>query len=349
MTSENTALWLSRPRAPFSVGPADYPTPAAHEVVVRTRAVSINFLDAMPGFAYRFVVPWLKFPAVVGTDVAGEVVEIGDAVTKLSVGDRVIGHAFGIEKSQNRPAEGAFQDYAVLMDRMVATIPDSLGFEQASVLPLQLSTAACGLFQEDQLGLALPTANPVARKETVVVWGGSTGVGSNAIQLAKNAGYRVIATAGPRNLDYVKSLGASDAIDYHSDTAVDEIVALVGEGHVAGIIAIGGGSLGAAIAITRRTTGTKRISSAAPNPLTTIRSRLARLRGIQVTAIWGGTLKDNQVGPSIYTEYLPAALANGTHKAAPEAVVVGDGLAAIPAAMEQLRKGVSAKKLVVTI
>ena len=349
MTADNTALWLSRPGAPFTVGPADYPTPNAHEVVVRVGAVSVNFIDAMPGALYRFILPWLKFPAVIGSDVAGEVVELGSAVTRLTVGDRVVGHAFAVEKSQNRPAEGAFQEYSVLMDHMVAQIPDSLSFEQASVLPLQLSTAACGLFQEDQLGLALPTEHPVSRNETVVVWGGSTGVGSNAIQLVKNAGYRVITTAGPRNFDYVRSLGAEAVVDYHSKTAVDEVVALIGERPLAGVLAIGSGSLGAALRITSRTTGSKRISSASPNPITTLRSRIAKLRGIRVTSIWGGTLKDNEVGPAIYVDYLPTALASGTHRAAPNADIVGEGLAAIPDAMAQLRKGVSAKKLVVRI
>ncbi|XVQ89826.1 hypothetical protein ACQP2K_21145 [Microbispora siamensis] len=56
----------------------------------------------------------------------------------------------------------------------------------------------------------MPCADPVERSETVLVWGGSTSVGSNAIQLARNAGYRVVATGSPRNFDYVRSLGAAE-------------------------------------------------------------------------------------------------------------------------------------------
>lgn len=156
MTEQNTALWLRKRGAPFEVGPAPYTHPAANEVVVRARAVAVNPVDGIPRFLYRVVLPWLTFPAVVGSDVAGEVVEVGPGVTRLRPGDRVLGHAFGVEKSQNRAAEGAFQHYVVLLQHMVSPIPDSLSFEQAAVLPLTLSTAATGLFQENHLGLAMP-------------------------------------------------------------------------------------------------------------------------------------------------------------------------------------------------
>jgi NADPH:quinone reductase-like Zn-dependent oxidoreductase len=349
MTDQNIALWLPKRGGDFEVQPAPYTSPAADEVVVRVRAVAVNPIDAMPGFAYRVILPWLKFPAIIGNDVAGEVVEVGKGVTRLKVGERVVGHAAGLEKSRNRPAEAAFQRYVVLMEHMVSPIPDSLSFEQATVLPLGLSTAATGLFQEDHLGLALPSATPVDRSETVLVWGGSTSVGSNAIQLARNAGYRVLATASPHNFDYLRSLGAAEAVDYHSRAAVDEIVDRIGGSPLAGTLAIGSGSLKAAIAIASRTTGSKRVASAMPALLTRIQGWRAPFVGVRVSGIWGGTLKDNEVGPGIYVDFLPAALATGAYRAAPEAAVVGDGLTRIPDALQQLRAGVSAKKLVVTI
>jgi NADPH:quinone reductase-like Zn-dependent oxidoreductase len=202
MTPQNMALWLPKARGRFEVGPAPYIEPAADEVVVRAHAIAVNPIDAAPGFAYRVILPWLTFPAVVGSDVAGEVVEVGSEVTRLRPGDRVVGHAAGIERNRNRAAEGAFQLYVVLMQHMVAPIPDDLSFERAAVLPMAVSTAASGMFQQDQLALRLPTTDPKDRGETVVVWGGSTSVGSNAIQLARHAGYRVVATASPHNFDY---------------------------------------------------------------------------------------------------------------------------------------------------
>jgi hypothetical protein len=68
-----------------------------------------------------------------------------------------------------------------------------------------------------------------------------------------------------------------------------------------------------------------------------------------VSGIWGGTLKDNEVGPAIYRDFLPLALASGAYRAEPKAIIAGHGLSEIPGALQQLRKGVSAKKLVVSI
>jgi NADPH:quinone reductase-like Zn-dependent oxidoreductase len=286
---------------------------------------------------------------VIGSDVAGEVVEVGPGVTRLHVGDRVVAHAVGPEKSRNSPAEGAFQNYVVLMAHMVAQLPDSLPFEQAAVLPLAMSTASCGLFQKDQLALALPTASPADRNETVLVWGGSTSVGVNAIQLARNAGYRVIATSSPRHFDWLRALGAADVIDRTSPNAVDELAAAIGDQLLAGVLAIGSGSLSPAIEIAARLPGAKRVSSAHPSPITKMRARLARRRGVTVSTIWGGTLKDNEVGPAIYSDFLPAALASGAYLAEPVATVVGDGLASIPLALDRLREGISGTKLVVRI
>lgn len=198
------------------MGPAPCTRPGADEIVVRAHAVAVNPVDGLPGWAYRVILPWLTFPAVVGSDVAGEVVEVGANVTRLRPGDRVVGHAFGVERSQNRAAEGAFQHYVVLMQHMVTPIPDDMAFERAAVLPLTLSTAATGMFQRDHLGLRMPSVDAAGRDETVLVWGGSTSVGSNAIQLARCAGYRVVTTASPRNFDYVRSLGAAAAVDYHA-------------------------------------------------------------------------------------------------------------------------------------
>jgi hypothetical protein len=90
------------------------------------------------------------------------------------------------------------------------------------------------------------------------------------------------------------------------------------------------------------------VATAQPQ-LIRLRTALHRSQGIHVSGIWGGTLKDNEVGPGIYADFLPAALASGAYRAAPEALVVGEGLEQIPSALDQLRKGVSARKLVVRV
>jgi len=100
-------------------------------------------------------------------------------------------------------------------------IPDSLSFEDASTFPLGVSTVGQGLFQK-ALKLNLPT-NPTKNGETVLIYGGSSATGSLAIQYAKLAGYRVIATCSPHNNDFVKSLGAEAVYDYKSPTCGKDI------------------------------------------------------------------------------------------------------------------------------
>ncbi|MEJ8662252.1 MULTISPECIES: zinc-binding alcohol dehydrogenase family protein [Streptomyces] len=346
---QNYALWLPKRGAAFEVGPAPYTPPGPGQVVVRVRAVAVNPVDGIPGLAYRVILPWLTFPAVIGSDVAGEVVEVGPGETRLRPGDRVLGMATGLECNRNLAAEGAFQHYAVLMNTMVSPIPDDLEFEQAAVLPLTLSTAATGLCQRDHLGLPLPTISPSDRAETVLVWGGSTSVGSNAIQLARGAGFRVVTTCSPHNFDYVRSLGAAEAVDYHGSDAAARVMKAVGDSPLAGTLAIGNGSVPKSLAVAARATGAKRIASAQPALMTRLQMLTRRRHGVHVSAIWGGTLKDNEVGPGIYVDYLPAALKAKVFRAAPEAVVVGEGLDHIPVALDRLKKGVSAQKLVVKV
>lgn len=348
-TPQRAALWLPSWRGASQVSSAPARSPAEHEIVVRSRAVAVNPIDGLNGFARRIVLPWLRYPTVLGTDVAGEVVGVGSAVSRFRVGDRVLGHAAGAERSRNRAAEGAFQTHVVLLEHLATRIPDELPFPAAAVLPLALSTAAAGLFERDQLALELPTASVTARDDVVLVWGGSTSVGLNAVQLARGAGYQVIATASPHNFALLGELGASACFDYHRADVAEQIVSHLAGRDLAGIVAIGAGSLRQAIRISRAAAGPRRVASAAPNPVTSLRAALARRHGVAVSAIWGGTPVDSFVGPAIYANFLSAALADGRYRAAPPPLVTGDGLASIPAALERLRLGVSAQKVVVTL
>ncbi|KAK9341949.1 hypothetical protein V1522DRAFT_442085 [Lipomyces starkeyi] len=167
---------------------------------------------------------WIKYPIILGSDVAGEVVEVCCAVTRFKVGDRVVGYAVGIDEKFNSSAKCAFQTYTVLLAHMASQIPSTLSYESAAVLPLGLSTAACGLFQKGHLALEYPSVTPKLTDKTLLIWGGSTSVGSNAIQLAVAAGYEVITTASPSNFDYVKKLGASQVFDYNGKTIVDDLI-----------------------------------------------------------------------------------------------------------------------------
>ncbi|WP_366521200.1 alcohol dehydrogenase catalytic domain-containing protein [Lapillicoccus sp.] len=113
----------------FEVGPAPLPTAGPGEVVLKVRAVAMNPVDAITGPLRRIVTPWGRYPTVIGSDVAGEIVEIGQEVTRLRPGDRVLGYAAGQERARNTPAEGGFQRYVVVLARVCTAIPDHVAFE----------------------------------------------------------------------------------------------------------------------------------------------------------------------------------------------------------------------------
>ena len=361
----NTAAWLGAPHAKLEVKPAPYTHPRENEIVVKNHAVAINPTDWITQVVGTIFYRWIKYPFVLGEDVAGEVVEVGKAVTRFKVGDRVLGHAVGTDENRNTSAEGAFQTYTVLLVHMAAPIPITMPYENATVLPLALSTAACGLFQKDHLALQHPSAAPKLIAKTLLIWGGSTSVGSNAIQLASAAGYEVITTASPQNFDYVKKLGASQVFDYHSKTVVKDIIAAFQGKTLAGALAIGIRSAEPCVDIVHACKGNKFISMATPSVSFTsgmsfrlvfklVSSNVSLqvkclTRHIRTKFIFGSSLKENEVSKVIYEDFLPKALASGCYVAAPEPYVVGTGLEYIQAGFDAQIKGVSARKVVVSL
>jgi NADPH:quinone reductase-like Zn-dependent oxidoreductase len=369
----NTAAWITAKHARLEVGPAPYTSPGPDQIVVRNRAVAINPLDWIIQVEGNLTYGWLNYPTVLGSDVAGEVTEVGSAVTRFQVGDRVLGHAVGTDKDANNPAEGAFQQYTVVLERMASPIPDSMAFDDAAVLPLAVSTASSGLFQSSHLDLQHPSSDARPTGQTLLVWGGSTSVGSNAVQLAVAAGYEVIATASPRNFDYVRSLGASLVLDYNSPSIVGEVIAAFEGRTPAGAISFGTTGAASCVRILGALDGKKFVAIGTP-PVSfesladgrrgrrerarvtrrVVTSNIAlqissRRRGVHIKYIFGSSLKANEVSTAIYRDYLPAALAEGRYLAAPSPTVVGSGVSEFQRAMDIQLKGVSAEKLVVTL
>ncbi len=361
----NTAAWIGAKGARLEVKPAPYMPSRQNEIVIKNHAVAINPLDWIIQVAGNVAYRWIKYPSVLGSDIAGEVVEVGSAVTRLTVGDRVLGHAVGTDKDRNNPAEGAFQIYTVVLAHMAAPIPSTMPYERAAVLPLALSTAACGLFQKDQLALQYPSATPKPTGKTLLIWGGSTSVGANAIQLAVAAGYQVITTSSPRNFDYVKDLGAAQVFDYNSKTVVNDIIKAFEGKTTAGALAIGTGSAEPCADVLRACNGNKVLSMASPavsfengmtfqvfrklvssNVSLQLKTRMSR---IHRKFIFGTTLKRNEVSKVVYEDFLPDALAEGRYVPAPDPAVAGNGLECVQSGLDIQMKGVSAKKVVVSL
>lgn len=384
----NAAALLTDAFGDLEVRPVPFPAARPGQLILRNRAIAVNPLDLIKQTTGNVMYRWLPYPAVLGEDVAGEVVEVGAGVTRFVAGDRVMAYALGMEKGRDHLAEGGFQLYTAVDAALAAPLPDSLAFEDAVVLPLAVSTAATALFQDDHLGLRPPTGPRVAGDPSgveqsradearadpswVVVWGGSTSVGSNALQLAAAAGYRVATTGSSHNHDRLRDLGADIVVDRSSASAVRDLAASLEGRHVAGILAVGTGSGEACVSLALLT-GTGRVALTSPSVALEslprargahlLRARIllqlaartailqvrARLHGVRAAFVWGSSLHHNAVGPMLWEQFLPAALAAGTYTPAPAPRILGEGLDHLQPALDALREGVSAVKLVVTL
>ncbi|TVY49846.1 Zinc-binding alcohol dehydrogenase domain-containing protein cipB [Lachnellula occidentalis] len=336
----NTAAWLTAAKSnPLEVKTATYTSPGDHEILVKNGAVAVNPIDWKTQ-DYAFFP--LIYPTILGQDVAGTVVEVGSAVSRFRKGDRVLGHALSL--FTKKPSDGGFQEYTIVTENLASQIPGALSFENAAVLPLGLSTAAAGLFQKEYLALQHPSLDPKPNGQTLLVWGGASSVGSNAIQLAVAAGYEVLTTASPKNFDYTKKLGASQVFDYHSKTVVADLVqALKGKTVVGVLDAVGAnGAAQNSLDILAQGEGSKFVATVLKPPEHIPAGTSAKF--IQAAAI-----KDNEVSKAVYEDFLPPALADGKYVAAPEPYVVGKGLENVQAGFNIQKKGVSAKKVVITL
>ncbi len=170
------------------------PSPASGEVLVRVRAIGVNYADTMFREGRYFLQP--VFPAIPGLETAGEVVAVGEGVTAFVSGDRVMGPLANA---------GGYAELAVAPAHHLSKLPDNVSWTDAAALPIAAVTA-------DQV---LHVAGRLCPGETVVVHAAAGSVGTLMVQLAKLAGARVIATASTEEKRQLAlSLGADVAIDY---------------------------------------------------------------------------------------------------------------------------------------
>jgi NADPH:quinone reductase-like Zn-dependent oxidoreductase len=206
------------------------PEPREDEALVRVIASGVNPADPLTlsgKYAREF---GTHLPLIPGYDIAGVVEKTGANVTKLKVGDAIYGYpTFG----------GGWAEYVAVKEYEVAAKPKSLSFVETAAVPMGALTA----------WQALVDVAKLQSGQTVLIHGGSGGVGSFAVQIAKARGARVIATASTGNQDLLKQLGADVAVDYtktkFEDVArnVDAVLDPVGKETLArsyGVVKMGG-------------------------------------------------------------------------------------------------------------
>jgi NADPH:quinone reductase-like Zn-dependent oxidoreductase len=180
----------------------DTPAPAAHEVLVRVIAASVNAADwhilrGKPLFSRATLGLLRPKHQVLGVDIAGQVEAVGGGVTGFQPGDEVYANLLD-------HGYGGFAEYAAVPVDVVARKPAGLSYEEAAAVPMAATTALQGLRHHGELQPA----------QQVLINGASGGVGSFAVQLAKSAGAEVTAVTSTSNLDLARSLGADHLVDY---------------------------------------------------------------------------------------------------------------------------------------
>jgi NADPH:quinone reductase-like Zn-dependent oxidoreductase len=220
------------------------PHPGPGEILVRTRAVSLNYRDKLV-IEDKYPLPIL-FPLVPGSDLAGEVVAVGSGVSRFKAGDQVVSHfrpkwlrgapsREATRETLGGPLQGVLAEYVLLSEQGALAYPNYLTPIEAATLPVALVTAWVALF----------THGDLKPGETVLLQG-SGGVSLFALQLAVAHGARVFVTSRSRGkIARLKQLGAAEVIDTSANAAWDEVVLSLTEGRGADHIldVIGGDSV----------------------------------------------------------------------------------------------------------
>ena len=190
------------PPSVLVVDEIDRPEPTAGEVLIKVHAAGVNPIDWKIRAGYLRQYMPVTLPSTPGLDVSGTVDSVGEGVSDFAPGDRVFGRG-----------AGTYAEYAVAPIATIAHIPEGVSFDQAATLHVGGVTAWLGLFDSAHL-------EPGQR---VLIQGGAGGVGAIAVQLARWKGAYVIATASTANVEFVRSLGADEVIDYTTVKVEDAV------------------------------------------------------------------------------------------------------------------------------
>lgn len=190
------------------INEVDIPKVGKDQVLVEVQAASLNPFDTMVREGYLQEMIPLKLPVTLGGDIAGVVKEVGADVDSIAVGDKVYGQANVVAGNS-----GAFAEYATTKAEQVSKAPANTEITEAASLPLIGASALQAL--NDHIKLHAD--------QKIFIHGGAGGIGSIAIQIAKNIGAHVATTATGDGIDYVKQLGADEVIDYKAEDFSDKI------------------------------------------------------------------------------------------------------------------------------
>src|ERR1700751_1590262 len=207
--SQMTVIGISKPGGPEVLLPETraVPEPGPDEILIKVMAAGVNRPDVQQRLGHYPPPPGAS--DLPGLEVAGEVVALGSNARRHKLGDKVMSLVAG----------GGYAQYCIAQDAQAMTVPASLSMQEAGALPETLMTVWHNVFERGGLKAG----------ETLLIHGGSSGIGTMAIQLAKAFGAKVIVTVGSRDkADACTRLGADHAINYKAADFVTEVKTLTG-------------------------------------------------------------------------------------------------------------------------
>jgi NADPH:quinone reductase-like Zn-dependent oxidoreductase len=204
------------------------PEPLENEVKIKICYTSVNPVDWKVRKGFLHLMLPHEFPLILGWDAAGIIAHVGENVKNFKRGDRVFAYC-------RKPTvhDGTYAEYICVNAHHVARIPDNISDAQAAAIPLVALTAWQALFDKGNL----------KQGDTLFIQGGAGGVGSLAIELAKQKGAKVITTASTSHHAYVKALGADCVIDYNKEDIYEAVFNFTKEGCDMVFDCVGGDSL----------------------------------------------------------------------------------------------------------
>ncbi|KAF7552710.1 hypothetical protein G7Z17_g4123 [Cylindrodendrum hubeiense] len=355
--AEHVAALLPAVRSDLALDNRQSPSPGPGEILIRNHVIAVNPID-WKRQASGFMIS--SYPVVLGADVCGVVAEAGSSVTAFKSGDRVLAVAHSFCSGNND--HGAFQEYTVVKATATVALPREMSFQQGATLPTAAGTATMALF--DVLDLPQVTTGETIHASQVggtanssessplgiLVWGGASTVGFLTIQLARLAGLTIYAAASEHHHDHLRSVGASMLVDYHSPTAVDDLLAgaeRAGSQIALAVDAISTAETLASVVqvLSKSTAVTKKLAHTSPWP-----KSVPHPEGIETGAIRGDDFSHRREDLSIWlcNLSLPKWLAEGVI-IPPAYRVIDGGLGGLQNALNELKKGVSGEKLLVEV
>lgn len=353
--------------APFKVQPRKTPKPGANELLIAVKSIALNPADGIIRNTGLFIP---SYPTVVGFDLAGVVLEVGQDVPQQALNDdgsqifqpgltRIAAYAAFFWHACG-PDYGAFQERVLVPWQHAVPVPDHVSWNEAATLPVSVQVPlsawdAMGIPRLNQQSPASETAH--RKKEALLIWGASSSVGTMGVQSARllkkdpnSTIGAVYATTGPANQDYVASLGADRVFDYKDPDVVKSIIA---SAHSDGLLIrhcfLAKGDIALCQAVLDAFLGDAqeaKIASAPPVP-----ENIELVNGMEVIFVQPVNETERRLEQFRYWmgTWLRQNLWQDLIKPSPKPKVIGRGLDNINAGIDMLLEGVSCTKLIIEL